>query len=58
MHQGAVVISKGNLVLEEVRYLSMNDHFVSSQENLKHVQMVGHFYEGTVSKILNQKVLP
>ena len=58
MHQGAVVISKANLDLEEVVYsMGMNDHFVSSQENLN-VQMVGHFYKGTVSKMLNQKVLP
>ena len=58
MHQGAVSISKANLDLEEVVYsMGMNDHFVSSQENLN-VQMVGHFYKGTVSKMLNQKVLP
>ena len=58
MHQGAVGISKANLDLEEVVYsMGMNDHFVSSQENLN-VQMVGHFYKGTVSKMLNQKVLP
>ena len=43
---------------KEVMYsMGMNDHFVSSQENLN-VQMVGHFYKGTVSKMLNQKVLP
>ena len=35
--------------------MGMNDHFISSQE---HVQMVGHFNKGTVSKMLNQKVLP
>ena len=32
---------------------SMGMNFVSSQENLN-VQMVGHFYKGTVSKMLNQ----
>ena len=36
---------------------SMGMNFVSSQENLN-VQMIGHFYKGTVSKMLNQKILP
>ena len=57
MHQGTIVISKANLDMEGRGNVFMGMNFVSSQENLN-VQMVGHFYKGTVSKMLNQKVLP